>query len=55
MTTMAGPAMAYIESDVPEGMRLASWKATVAPRRRSRRVAAVRIRPLSALDAQPAR
>jgi hypothetical protein len=53
--TMAAPAMAYIESDVPEGMRLASWKATVAPRRRSRRVAAVRIRPLSALDAQPAR
>ena len=44
-------AMAYIEADVPEGMRLAYWKATVAQPRRSRKVAAVRIRPLSALDA----
>jgi hypothetical protein len=53
MTTMAAPAMAYIESDVPEGMRLVSWKATVAPRRRTPRVA-IRIRPLAALDARPA-
>jgi hypothetical protein len=49
---MAAPAMAYIGCDVPEGMRLASWKAAVAPRRRARRLAAVRIRPLSALDSR---
>jgi hypothetical protein len=47
---MAAPALAYIASDVPEGVRLAAWRAQVAPRQHHRRPAAVRIRPLSALD-----
>jgi hypothetical protein len=51
--TMAAQAMAYIESDVPEGMRLATWKAAVAPRRRGRRVMGLRIRALSALESRP--
>jgi hypothetical protein len=49
---MAAQALAYIESDVPEGMRLASWRATLAPRRQPRRVRGIRIRPLSALDSR---
>ena len=50
---MAAQAMAYIECDVPEGMRLASWKSTVAPRRRGRRLMGLRIRALSALESRP--
>jgi hypothetical protein len=49
---MAAQALAYIASDVPEGMRLASWRATVAPRRPARRLAGIRIRPLSSLDSR---
>lgn len=49
---MATQALAYIESDVPEGMRLASWRAALTPRREPRRVPGIRIRPLSGLDSR---
>ena len=54
--TMAAQAMAYIASDVPEGMLLGSWRAATAPRKRSRRVRALQLaglhmRPLNGLHA----
>ncbi len=48
----ASGQLSYIASDVPEGMHLGTWRAATAPRRKTRRVAPMRIRPLSALDSR---
>jgi hypothetical protein len=46
--------MSYIASDVPEGMRLCSWRAA-QPTRRSRRLRIRGPRRRAALQVQPAR
>jgi hypothetical protein len=49
---MAAEAISYIASDVPEGMRLGTWRA-VQPQGRGRRFRIRRLRRRVAFEVQP--